>query len=180
MMSRGCVKVRTWRFLKPKHEAWLETMAKKHNLSSPSKAVRICVNCVATDYANHLPWIGSFEHEQSMTFVLSEEQRKEGPAFELAQQQVEWIDSVRYAGSYPDVHLHRALFLCKIIEQCMDMDEYTVFGIIRCKSAISKCKGAQEAVQKVAEQFSKGAGEVEFKEDIDLMTEKERPYGGSG
>ena len=75
------VEVHVWRFMKPTLSQWLESMAQKHKLPGPSKAVRCCVDYLASDYDNNLPWIGSFEHEQSCTYIyiLSEEQRMEGP-----------------------------------------------------------------------------------------------------
>lgn len=170
--SKDYVKVRTWNFMKPAQMDWLQSMATKHKLSSPSKAVRCCVNCIATDYDNNLPWIGSFENENGVTYILSEQQRTEGPAFELAPQQVDWIDSVRNENAYPDVYLHRALFLWRIVKQCGDMDEYAVFGVIRCKSSVTKCEGAQEALKNVAEQYGRKEGEVEVEEDIDLVSNK--------
>lgn len=131
------VEVHVWRFMKPTLSQWLESMAQKHKLSGPSEAVRCCVDYVASDYDNNLPWIGSFEHEQSCTYILSEEQRMEGPAFELSQQQVEWIDSVRSAFSYPDMYLHRAFFLWNLINHCQNLEEednVNVFGMVRCKT----------------------------------------------
>ena len=129
---------------------WLELMAEKHKLSSPSKALRCCVNCVAHAADDNEPWIGSFEHEKSCTYLLSDEERQEGPVFQLAKPQLDWIDGLRSVKAYPDQSLHRALFLLQIIEHCQNLDEYTVFGIIRCKTSLSECEGAQNAAKNSA------------------------------
>ena len=147
------VQVRMWKSMKPAHIQWLESMAEKHKLSSPSKALRCCVNCVAAAADDNEPWIGSFEQENSFTYILSDDERQEGPVFELAKQQVDWIDGIRSVQAYPDQFIHRALFLLRIIKHCQNLDEYTVFGISRCKTSISECEGAQNAAKNSAWQY---------------------------
>jgi len=56
----------------------------------------------------------------------------------------------------------------QVVSTCMSIDEYTVFGIIRCKSSVAKCEGAQEAVENIQQQFDKKKDEVVTKENIDI------------
>ena len=56
----------------------------------------------------------------------------------------------------------------KVVNACMKIDEYTVFGVIRCKSSVAKCEGAQEAVENIQKQFGMEKGEVVTKENIDI------------
>ena len=111
------------------------------------------MNCVAAAADDNEPWIGSFEQENSFTYILSDEERQEGPVSELAKQQVDWIDGIRSVQAYPDQFIHRALFLLRIIKHCQNLDEYTVFGISRCKTSISECEGAQNAAKNSAWQY---------------------------
>ena len=155
---------------------WLASMSEKHRLSNPSKALRCCVNCVASDYSRHEPWIASFEREHSGTHTLSDEEREEGPAFELARQQMEWIDGMRCEDGHPDIVLHRALLLRRIVDHCQNqLDEDAVFGVMRCKSSLSRCEGARRAVKDIAELSANEEGDVEVRENLDLVKGKTRP-----
>ena len=49
----------------------------------------------------------------------------------------------------------------QIIHACSTgMDEYTVFGVIRCKRSVNDCEGAQEAVIDIGRRYEMEEGEV--------------------
>ena len=80
---------------------------------------------------------------------------------ELSQEQLSWINGQTADG--------KGTIEQDVIDACMSIDEYTVFGIIRCKSSVSKCEGAQEAVENIQQQFGiKEKNEVVTKENIDI------------
>ena len=134
---------------------WLEDMATKHKLPSMSKAVRCCINCVALggDIA---------KDEANISSVQSKNNDDEGAtvtkSVELSTEQVVWMKNKQ----------KDATSASAVVQSCMEMEEYTVFGIIRCKTSIAECGGAQDAVRNIGEKFGKNDGEVEVEENVDI------------
>lgn len=89
---------------------------------------------------------------------------------ELSDEQLAWIEGQKKKqGSSSDNNDDITLSIeQQVVSTCMSIDEYTVFGIIRCKSSVAKCEGAQEAVENIQQQFDKKKGEVVTKENIDI------------
>jgi len=131
---------------------WLENMASKHKLSSMSKAVRCCINCVVLGDADdecHVQSTYGSDSEECITKQV-----------ELSQEQLTWLEAKQKEGGS---ELAR-----KLIQTCMNMDEYEVYGIIRCKTSIAKCEGAQQAILNIGEQYNQQKNEVVVKENIDI------------
>eukprot|EP01083_Nonionella_stella_P023879 66044_1 len=135
---------------------WLESMASKHKLSSMSKAVRCCINCIAlgdVDESSAAPNNGK-DGDGVITTT-----KQVG----LSKEQISWL-------------AERGEDYCvssQILATCMAMEEYTVFGIIRCKTSIAKCEGAKEAVHNIGEQYGQNESEVVVKENIDILSKKD-------
>ena len=129
---------------------WLESMATKHKLSSLSKAVRCCVNFAALENIQLADKSTAFDGEDGIEKQI-----------ELSHEQLTWL--ARWEESNVEMRL---------INLCMETDEYIVFGIIRCKSSVAKCDGAKEAILNIGEKFGKREEEVEVKENIDILSEE--------
>lgn len=144
--------------LTQKQWQWLEDMATKHKLSSMSKAVRCCINCVALeDAADSLSSTDTtFESEQA-------EQHSIAKQVELSTEQQSWLETKQKENNNEHV-------VQRMIQSCMETDEYTVFGIIRCKSSIAKCCGSLEARKNIGEKYDQKEDEVVVKENIEIMS----------
>jgi hypothetical protein len=81
---------------------------------------------------------------------------------ELSSEQLSWIDQQDTGTSSLDT-------VQRVINVCMNMDEYTVFGIVRCKSTIAQCEGAQEALANIQDKYSKKEEDLVVKEHITLQ-----------
>ena len=134
---------------------WLNSSAESQSLSSYSKAARCCINCVA---------IGDVD----MIEEKSDEKDIETPDYrplniELATEQIKWVDSVcsKSEGS------NQSEVVRSVIKVCMNADEDVVFGVVRCKSKVVACKGAQSAADSLTERY--GTGGVVVKEEIELL-----------
>ena len=131
-----------------------------HKLSSMSKAVRCCVNCIALDDAD--------ESSATPRATNNDEDGGDGEITITKQvgsskEQISWL-------------AERGEDYCvssQILATCMVMEEYTVFGIIRCKTSIAKCEGAKEAVHNIGEQYGQTESEVVVKENIDILSKKD-------
>ena len=159
----------------PQHQwQWLEQMSVKHKLSSSSKALRCCITCVAlgdvdatatstsTTSAPH----SSLEEDRSPEDQCAKNDHGDEIVerdVELSEEQLAWLRQTTLQTSRRASLSESAR---RVIEACMDAEEYTVFGVIRCKSTIAKCEGAQEAVRNIQEKY--GNEEVMVKENIDL------------
>eukprot|EP00984_Skeletonema_dohrnii_P015672 scaffold6813_cov97-Skeletonema_dohrnii-CCMP3373.AAC.6 len=136
---------------------WLEDMASKYKLSSTSKAMRCCINCVALGDAQMESDGGCRGCNNTITKEV-----------ELSTEQLAWVEG-QYNQCDDDNNDDSTLSIeQKVVSACMKLDEYTVFGIIRCKSSVAKCEGAQEAVENIQQQFSVEKDEVVTKENIDI------------
>lgn len=114
-----------------------------------------CINCVALGDAeiNTAASSGGCSGCNNNNVITKE--------VELSQEQLSWINGQTVDG--------KGSIEQDIINACMTIDEYTVFGIIRCKSSVAKCEGAQEAMENIQQQFGiKEKNEVVTKENIDI------------
>lgn len=114
-------------WLQKKAVLWLKSMMNIHNLCDISKTIRCCVTCVATENIREGTDVeNSAEYEEiSIT---------------LANQQMFWAKGqVNEECSFSDV-------LNGVINACMGLDDKFVFGVVRCKTKISQCKGALAAI----------------------------------
>ena len=135
---------------------WLENMATKHKLSSISKAMRCCINCVALEEKSHSP--------VSKQSTDSHEEESISKQIELSKEQIAWIETKQQNG------ISESEVVQRVVQACMELDEYTVFGIIRCKSSVAKCEGAQEAMKNIGQKYGKKGEDVVVKENIDIVS----------
>ena len=142
--------------LTPVQWQWLENMATKHKLSSISKAIRCCINCVALEEKSHSPI-----SKQSIDSQYDEE--KVSKQIELSKEQIAWIETKQQDS------ISASEVVQRVVQSCMELDEYTVFGIIRCKSSVAKCEGAQESMKNIGQKYGKKEDEVVVKENIDIV-----------
>ena len=82
---------------------------------------------------------------------------------ELATQQIKWVDSIcsKSDGS------SQSKVVRSVIKACMNAEEDVVFGVVRCKSKVTTCEGAQNAVDLLTERY--GENGVVVKEEIELL-----------
>ena len=139
---------------------WLDASAKARSLPSQSKAFRCCVNCVAL---GDVKMIEDNNDNDATTAVPNVDYRALN--IELAPEQIEWVDSVAVkteTGGSSQSEVVRS-----VIKTCMNADEDAVFGVVRCKSKVTACDGAQEAVDLLSKRY--GENNVEVKEEIQLL-----------
>lgn len=129
---------------------WLQSMTRKHQLKDISKAMRICITCHAVGDVN--------SGDTAAVMPMENLQERE---IELSSLQIDYIQR-----NYSDV----STAVTCIVDACANADEYTVFGVVRCKSSIVKCKGAQDAVIDIGKRYEKDVEEVmvDAKEDIEF------------
>ncbi|KAL3781295.1 hypothetical protein HJC23_006519 [Cyclotella cryptica] len=115
-------------------------MTDKHKLKGISKALRICITCVA---------VGDVAFTQDAQSTVADTRNCQEKTVELATEQLNWIErnltesiSISFA-------------IREIVKACASTDEYTVFGIVRCKKSISDCEGASNAVRDLIQRYSK-------------------------
>ena len=111
-----------------------------------------CINCVALGDAQMMQSDGCCGCNDTITKEV-----------ELSTEQLAWIEGQKHQPDESTLSIEQ-----KVVSACMKLDEYTVFGIIRCKSSVAKCEGAQEALENIQQQFSMKKGEVVTKENIDI------------
>ena len=133
-------------------------MATKHKLSSTSKAMRCCINCVALEEKTQSSISKQPTDSNHDEKILSKQ-------IELSKEQMAWIETKQQH----DISASKVAQ--RVVQACMELDEYTVFGIIRCKSSVAKCEGAQEAMKNISEKYGKKEEEVVVKENIDIVFE---------
>jgi hypothetical protein len=119
---------------------WLDSMAREHSLPDKSKAARCCVNCAALTSMNLDECgdgAGSGARGNGMQIV----------AIELATEQVEWLE-IQAGASNDDADGREKIsyVMQRILHACRNADKEEVFGVIRCKSKVAICEGAQDAV----------------------------------
>ncbi|KAL7553307.1 hypothetical protein ACHAWF_016583 [Thalassiosira exigua] len=134
---------------------WLEEMATKHKLSSSSKALRCCVNCIA---------LGDADLGERGAASESGNAERATKSVELSKEQFVWLESKRKE--------HGQGVAQTMLQSCMSVEECTVFGVIRCKKSIAQCDGAQSAVKNIREQFCQKEEDVVVKENIDISPKK--------
>ena len=138
---------------------WLDSSAKAHSLSSKSKAIRCCVNCVAI---GDVDMGGGVDDKNSVVDISSS--KCQSLEIELAPQQIEWVDSMCKNN---DGSLSRSQVVGSAINACMNAEEDVVFGVVRCKMKVSECKGSQKAIEFLSKRY--GENGVVVKEDIELL-----------
>ena len=124
---------------------WLEKMTSDHKLSDISKAIRCCVTCVALGDAQMTINGDGDSKSAAVTTTNAAVVEKD---VQLSKEQFQWLKNSQQSQSMSQT-------LQNVVQACMatTTSEYTVFGIIRCKSSIAKCNGAQEAVQNIISNF---------------------------
>ncbi len=123
-------------------------MASDHKLSNVSKAIRCCVTCVAIGDAQVV-----------VSKILAEKgQNTVERSVNLSPEQLQLVEAEKNSHGVSSA----SCFLQHIVGTCMtEVTEYTLFGVIRCKSTILKCNGAKEAVRNIKFKF----GNSEAKSD---------------
>jgi len=146
--------------------SWLEASTKSQSLPTQSKAVRCCVNCVA------LGDIDMITTADDSCYAVYQ-----AVNIELASEQIKWIDSIiartgesdsikNTTTTTPTTFSNQSEVIRGVILACMKADEDIVFGVIRCKSKVISCDGAQEAVDLLRKRY--GENNVHVKEEIQL------------
>ena len=143
---------------------WLEDMASMHKLSSASKAARCCINCVALGDAVEAPPASPAAAGDRSASGGAEDAAVVGEV-ELSTDQAAWLESERLGEGGGD-----DFFSKRVIATCMAMEEYSVFGIIRCKTALAQCEGAKDAVKNIGDHYGQKEEDVVVKENIDILT----------
>lgn len=112
-------------------------MASEYKLSNVSKAIRCCVTCIA---------LGDAQLAASAEVLGDLGQNSVEKNINLSPEQLQWIEAEKKSHGV----LSSSRFLQLIVGTCMtEVTEYIVFGVIRCKSTIAKCDGAQEALRNI-------------------------------
>ena len=119
-------------------------MTEKHSLKDISKATRICITCIALSDGNNSNGTSS---DITMDSIQSIEKE-----IELSSQQ---LDYIRKNYSELSRGVREIVHACSVVA-----DEYTVFGVVRCKSSIANCEGAREAVVDIGKRFDMEEREV--------------------
>jgi len=133
---------------------WLDASAKAQAIPSRSKAVRCCLNCVALGDVKMVQ-----EGDCASSVPIPDNQEL---SVELAPQQIDWVNSIVSKSEGSD----QSEVIRSVIKACVNADEEVVFGVVRCKSKVTACKGAQEAVALLGKKY--GKDNVTVKEEIKL------------
>jgi hypothetical protein len=131
---------------------WLQAMMYKHKLNDVSKAVRVCITCVA---------VGDAVVSDMDRHITQQSKEMKEESVQLSLEQLDYIQNY---------HNNLSEGIRHTINACKSTDEYTVFGVVRCKSSISKCGGAQDAVADIEKRFDLDREEVmrDVKENVDF------------
>ena len=127
---------------------WLDSMAREHSLPTQSKAARCCVNCAALttmDLDDDVDEGGDGSSDSGGGGGGT--QTMQSVDIELAAEQVDWLEN-RAGASANDVAGREkiSVIMQRILHACRNAEKEEVFGVIRCKSKIATCEGAQDAV----------------------------------
>lgn len=145
---------------------WLDRMAAAHKLPDRSKALRCCINCVAVgdlhldtddDDAN-----ASGKSDGGAAAGAHSAKEVEQP-MELGSQQVDWLHQIANTTNNANknndadataVVVALSPLVKQVVRVCMRTknNENLVFGVVRCKSRLSECAGAQGVVERLQEQ----------------------------
>lgn len=125
---------------------WLDSMAREHSLPTRSKAARCCVNCAALTTTMDLDDGGGGEGT-SGSGGGGDAQNMQSVEIEFAAEQVVWLES-RAGASATDAagRTRIGAVVQRILQACQSAEKEEVFGVIRCKSKVAICEGAQDAV----------------------------------
>lgn len=73
---------------------------------------------------------------------------------ELATEQVEWLEKQAGASANDSGGRQKiSVVMQRILSSCRNADKEEVFGVIRCKSKVAICEGAQDAVGVLEEKY---------------------------
>ena len=137
---------------------WLTASAESHSLKNPSKALRCCINCVALGDVEMIE-----ENDDDVTlkfqYIMTD--------FELTTDQIKWVDKTFESLCDQKGESSTSEVIRCVIGACMEADAGVVFGVVRCKSNVAACVGAQDAVDTMTKKY--GADGVVVKEDIELL-----------
>ena len=136
----------------------LEKMTSEHNLKNVSKALRICITCVAMGDVK----VGLHHKKISESNCIQRE-------IQLSSQQLQYIQT-NFIGASEAIQ--------RITLGCSNTDEYTVFGVVRCKSTITKCRGALDAVLDIGNRYDRDTEEVmqDANENVIISENKKVDY----
>ena len=128
---------------------WLDSMAQEHSLPDKSKAARCCVNCAALTKMN-------FDGGDEEGDDDAREASMQNVGIELATEQVEWLENRAGASANDSEGRQKiSVVLQRILRSCRNTDMEEVFGVIRCKSKVAICEGAQDAVGVLEKKYGK-------------------------
>ena len=167
---------------------WLDVSTKSQSLPNQSKAVRCCINCIALGDVKMIIVDDDDDDDDDDGGKQSNNSICDYRAvnIELATEQVKWIDSiitrtgtgnnkegVTEEGTTATTTTTTTIFsnqsevVRSVIKACMKADEAVVFGVIRCKSKVTTCDGAKEAIDLLSKRY--GEDNVIVKEEIRLL-----------
>jgi hypothetical protein len=167
---------------------WLDVSTKSQSLPDQSKAVRCCINCIALGDVKMTIVDDDDDDDDDDGDKQSNNSICDYRAvnIELATEQVKWIDSiitrtgtgnneegVTVEGTTATTTTTTTIFsnqsevVRSVIKACMIADEAVVFGVIRCKSKVTTCDGAKEAIDLLSKRY--GEDNVIVKEEIRLL-----------
>jgi Arc/MetJ-type ribon-helix-helix transcriptional regulator len=163
---------------------WLDVSTKSQSLPNQSKAVRCCINCIALGDAK-ITIVDDNDDDDDDGDEQSNNSIRDYQAvnIELATEQVKWIDSIITRTGTGDnkegvtgesttttttmIFSNQSEVVRSVIKACMKADEAVVFGVIRCKSKVTTCDGAKEAIGLLSKRY--GEDNVIVKEEIRLL-----------
>jgi len=125
---------------------WLDSMAREHSLPTRSKAARCCVNCAALTTMD----LDDVDAEVGDGLKM----QMKSVDIELATEQVVWLEN-RAGASATDAagRAKISAVLQRILQACRNAETEEVFGVIRCKSKVATCEGAQDAVSVLEKKY---------------------------
>lgn len=163
---------------------WLDASTKSQSLPNQSKAVRCCINCIALGDVKTIIVDDDDDDDddgdkQSNNSICD----YRAVNIELATEQVKWIDSIitrtgtgnnkegvteeGTTATTTTIFSNQSEVVRSVIKACMKADEAVVFGVIRCKSKVTTCDGAKEAIDLLSKRY--GEDNVIVKEEIRLL-----------
>jgi Arc/MetJ-type ribon-helix-helix transcriptional regulator len=163
---------------------WLDASTKSQSLPNQSKAVRCCINCIALGDVKMISIDVDDDDDGGGDESNNNASKSSSYCYadyravniELATEQVKWIDSIitRDSGTTTTtttttttIFSNQSEVVRSVIKACMKADEDVVFGVIRCKSKVTTCDGAKEAIELLSKRY--GENNVIVKEEIRLL-----------
>eukprot|EP00956_Cyclotella_meneghiniana_P019616 scaffold33811_cov65-Cyclotella_meneghiniana.AAC.1 len=142
-------------------------MTEKYQLKDISKAARICITCIALADQDSKSTSSAMATTDSSVQLVEKE-------IELSSQQLNYIHKNHH-------HNEISHSIQQIIHACSTvLDEYAVFGVIRCKRSINDCEGAQEAVGDIGRRYEMGEGEERKEGAVGSSLRNDKSYQTTG